>query len=156
MTDSDFVRVIDAVLDDIRSNISQLAGTDVVVHRYASWDPEELREDGQRHLACWPDPEAEVANPEVNDGHQLSQSYILLYWEPSPEEGERDVSNEPAAKSFLNLHGAIKDRFFVEDNETKSGTAARVWYQASLFGDRPGAVRWFAMSFVAVQFKAFV
>lgn len=156
---SDWKTVCDAIATDLTGNIPALAG--VKVHKLAPWTPEQAIRDQDRHLGIWPggdvNPatlEAEDAQPSTNFGHQLNQTYYVMYWEPSETEVTRGLLDEPAAESLMDLQNAIRDRFYVEANQTLGGSAL-VWYGGSTFPDRAGPIRWFAVQLLVVRFQAF-
>lgn len=107
--------VVDAWVDDITGNVAGMS--DVIVHRYAPWSLENLNTNaGERHLAVWPEDEAESMEALVTGGGQLAnQDYLVTVWEDA-EAAMRLIDNEEANAEWLDLHEAIRARFFVAGN----------------------------------------
>jgi hypothetical protein len=153
---SDFSDVCDAIATDLKSQVAAFqTNDDLEVHKYESWDPEELVADSKKHLAVWPVGEgAEAAGPLVSNAHELNQTFVALYWEPTGTDASRVVRDEDAAKALFNLHNAVRARFYVETNQMLAGSY-RLWYSGASFPDRPGPVRWFAVAFTAARAQSF-
>jgi hypothetical protein len=143
---SSYSAVIDAVVADLQANVATFTG--IAVHKLAPWNPEALESDGGKHLACWLAPtQSEVAEPFVTMGHNLAQTYVVMYWEPSPE-NESQQMNTDAAAALMDLSDAVKARFYQQATQTLGGSW-RLWYQ-SLFAWGLGAgVRYIAWTFKA-------
>ncbi len=107
--------ICDAWIADITTNVPTMA--DVVVHRYAPWSLENLyAEVGERHLAVWPEIEAETMEPfDTSGGQMVVQDFIAAVWEHVPDL-ERAQDDEEADGRWLDLHEAIRARFFVAAN----------------------------------------
>lgn len=151
---SDFATVVDAIIEDLTTNVAGLR--DAIVHRYAPWDPEELQAaPHERHLAVFPSAEnTDVAEPLATGSHQLNQVYSVLYWESAGDEPARAVLDEQAAADLLDLHNAVRARFYVSANESLGGSTL-VWYAASGLAERVGAVRWFLVGVRVVRVIGF-
>lgn len=150
---SDFERFCDALKADLVTNIPAL--TDAETHLYAAWDPERFEADGKRHLAVWPEGEAEAPEPLATGSHALNQSYVVAVWESSGAEPTRLELDEEGAKTLLDLHNDVRDRLYVEVNQTL-GDFERVWYAGSEFGTIPGLVRFFAIRVSVRAHQAFL
>ena len=107
--------VCDAWVDDITSNVPGMA--DVIVHRYAPWSLENLyAESGERHLAVWPEIEAETHQPfDTSGGQMAEQDFICGVWEHVPDL-DRAQDDEEADGAWLDLFELIRARFFVTAN----------------------------------------
>lgn len=108
--------ICDAWVLDVTSNVSGMA--DVITHRYAPWSVEAFfAESGDRHLAVWPEFEAETAEPFDTSGARLfEQRFLLAVWEDASESGARRIDDEAANAEWLDLQEAIVARFFVASN----------------------------------------
>lgn len=137
---------VDAVLDDLDSNVFH---GDIRIHRYAPWDPEQLRaEVGERHLAVFPAAEAvDEATPLVTapGGDMLLQMFRVLYWESASDEAERGIVDEAAAGDLIDLLESVRGRFYKTAN-TFLGEAELVSYLGASLPDRSSSVRWFMLS----------
>lgn len=144
-----FTGFCDALLTDLTTNVDALRDSDLLVHRYAPWDPEQFStEGGNRHLAVWPAAEAtESATPLVTGpgGDQLAQVYNVLYWESSGDEVSRGIADTEAAAALLNLLQAVRDRFYALENQppTGLGGAELIRYIGAALPERPSSARWF-------------
>lgn len=140
---SDWSAFIDALLDDLVTQVPALR--DATLHRYGSWDPEELVAEGsEHHLALWPAGEvAEEASALVTGpaGDLLLQTYDLLYWESAGDESSRGVLDEDAAASLLDLQNQIRARFYIAAN-LRLGGSAQVRYAGTRLMTRSSTVRW--------------
>lgn len=108
--------VVDAWVADITGNVDGMA--DVVVHPYAPWSLELLYvERNERHLAVWPEPDAEATTPFTTDGGQMTeQDYVVVVWEDAGPESSRLIDDDAANGDWLDLAEAIRARFFVAAN----------------------------------------
>lgn len=159
---SDWQIVCDAIVAELQTGATSgqgaVPGLDAVavpagrVHKYEPWDPEQLQDDGHRHLAVWPAPEGEeVVDDESAEGaHSWHQFYDLMVWESAGTEATRRKRNETAAVTFLQLHADIRARFYRVANKTLGGTQ-QTWVRATVFPEHLGRVRWFRMRIRAVQ-----
>lgn len=104
--------VVDAWVEELTDSIPALDG--VIVHLYASWSLEELfASTGERHLAVWPASEAEVATGMTTQPADVAvQAYAVLVWEAASAEGSRLKDNQEADLAWLELHEAIRARFY--------------------------------------------
>lgn len=107
--------ICDAWISDITSNVPGMA--DVLTHRYAPWSLENLyAEAGERHLAVWPEIEAETHQPFDTSGGQLAeQDFICGVWEHVPDL-DRAQDDVDADGAWLDLYELIRARFFVTAN----------------------------------------
>lgn len=151
---ANIIEMVDATILDLQQNVAELAEGSVEVHRYGPWDPTALESDNRKHLAVWPEAEAEAPEPLANDAHQMNQGFVVLYWEPATVESSRIIHDEAASKALIELHEKVRDRFYVEANQLRAG-AFRVWYSGAQFNDSTGLVRWFAVAFSAARFQPF-
>lgn len=154
---SDWADVVDAVATDLTANVATLTalGADLEIHKLEPWDPEELQSDGKKHIGIWPVGEgAEVPEVLAAGSHQLNQAFAVLYWEPVGVESSRLVRDEDAARALMDLHNAMRARFYVEANQQRAG-AFRVWYSGASFPERVGNVRFFAIGFTAAKAISF-
>lgn len=149
---SDWSEVCDFLYADLSQEVAGLR--DAIPHLYAPWDPQKFQaEQGERHLAVWPDPEGERAQPFTTASHELIQSYVIAYWEGDREEDERQVSDEDAAKALLDLHNATRERLYKWANQV-IGNTYKVWYTGVLFPETTGT-RWFAIGVEVHRAKEF-
>ena len=135
---SDFSDTCDVFLDDLSTVVRGAK-----LHRYAPWDPERFLNDGDTHLAVWPAGEAETSEAFTTRGKLIRQTYVVAYWEPGDDEDERQVVDEVAARELLDLHNAIRERFFdlsLQESNTQ------VNYTGSTFAEATRPVRGFLMS----------
>lgn len=151
---SDWEVLCDAIVTELTTNVPAISGSNVpVLHRYTAQDPEELQADpGERHLAVWPFPaETETVRPLVTmpGGDVLTQRYAIMVWEHVGAQGEQGQVDEVAAKVFLQLHNDIRGRFYVKANMKLGSPTVPVTesrYAGSIYGERAGLVRWFALT----------
>ena len=140
---SDWATFVDALLADLTVQVPALR--DAIVHRYASWDPEELVAGaGEHHLAVWPAGEtAEDASPLVTGpgGDLLVQTFNLVYWEDAGDESARGIVDEQAAAELLDLQNEMRARFYAVANRQLGG-AARIRYAGTRLATRSGQTRW--------------
>ena len=140
---SDFAEVCDALIADLQESVPGCR--DTIVHRYAPWDPEELvAKSGEKHLAVWPAPEAENAEPLYIGGHMLRQRYAIAYWEYAADLTARGTSDEAAAADLLDLQNAVRARLYALENANLAG-AMSLRYSATLLPSRQGTTRWFVI-----------
>lgn len=144
---SSFTGYCDAVVEELTTTVPALR--DVLIHRYAPWDPEQLIADGgERHLAVWPAADAaDVSEPLVTGpgGDMLLQLYRIVYWEDATPESSRGVVDEQAAADMLGLIEAIRARFYAIEN-VFLGDTDRSHYVGTSLPERSGQVRWFQMT----------
>jgi hypothetical protein len=146
---SSFRDVVTAIVDDLTTNVPALR--EVLVHRYASWDPGQLVvEAGERHLAVWPAPDRiDTSAPLTTDGGKLLvQIYQIIYWEDAGDESSRGIADEEAAAELFDLIEAIRARFFVRSNVFLGGTDY-LEYVGSTGAERSASVRWFVITLTA-------
>lgn len=144
---SDFETFCNELIADLTVGVAGL-GT-VTVHTPAPWDPEELVNDGERHLAVWPLGESEGRGEDVEPLHMsadnILQAYRVLVWEPSTDTA-RQVLDPEAASAFLTLHNQVRARFY-------AGFSVAGWwkirYRGVTFPDRTTDSRWFAIDVTA-------
>jgi hypothetical protein len=142
---SDWENFCQAAIADLQTNVLALTEGSVLVHPLVPYDPEELAADGERHLSVFPIAEtAQQSQPLTTAGVELVEVYRILYWEGADDESSRGVADVDAARSMLDLAQAVKDRYLTTDTATLSG-AFRVRYIGTVFPDRSGQVRWFAV-----------
>ena len=135
----------EAVADDLTTNVSALR--DVRVHLLAPYDPEEQVSDGgERHLGVFPiAATAQEGSPQTTDGGQLlTETYRIVYWEDAGDESSRGIADVDAARDLLQLASDVRDRFFLRSNVFLGGTEF-TRYIGTVFPDRSGQVRWFAI-----------
>lgn len=108
--------VCDAWVDDITANVDGMA--EVTVHRYAPWSVEAFfASTGDRHLAIWPEFDAETTEPLTTAGGRIfEQRFLLAIWEDASEESARRIDDEAANAAWLELQEAVVARFFVAAN----------------------------------------
>ena len=136
---------VDAVMTDLTTNVPGLR--DVREHRYSPYDPEELVADvGERHLSVFPmAATAAEATPLVTGpgGDLITEVYRVTYWEYAGDESSRG-SDEEAAADLLALAEDVRDRFYAIANLRIGGTEL-TRYIGTVFPERSGQVRWFAI-----------
>lgn len=159
---SDWQAVCDAIVAELQTGATSGAGAvegldptkvpESRVHRYETWDPEHLIEDGHRHLAVHPAAQGEeVVDDESAEGaHSWHQFYDLWVWESAGKEATRRVREQDLSAAFLQLHSDVRARFYRTVNETLGG-AQQTWPRATEFPQQLGKVRWFRMTIRAVQ-----
>lgn len=145
---SDFEVFCEAVIADLTNYVEGL-GT-VTAHKLAPWDPQEIVNDGNRHLAVWPLGESEGQGEAVEPLHMSAdnvlQAYRVLIWEPGTDTA-RQVLDEDAASAFLTLHNQVRARFY---NDSLAVTGYwKIRYRGVTFPDRTSDVRWFAIDVTA-------
>lgn len=149
---SDWSAIIDAVTADLITNVTWT--TTPTLHKYNTQDPEELAASpGEAHLAMWPaqeQPETAVQLVTAPGGDQLTKAFVLLYWEHIGQEGGQQLSDEDAAKAMLDLHNAVRARFYQIANLQLGGTTS-TRYTSTSFAPGPSDVRWFAMTIVCTS-----
>jgi hypothetical protein len=143
---SDFAVFVDALIEDLVDNVPTLAVEPENIHRYDPASPEELLNDGGRHLAVWPAAEAgEAASPLTLGADEILQVYRLIYWEPSAS--ERGITDQEAAQVLLDLANAVRARFY------RAAFAVtgfwKIRYRGIQFPERSSQVRWFLMEIEA-------
>jgi hypothetical protein len=143
---STLVTFCDAMVDMLTAEVAGLGPAIVPadqIHRYLPSNPTERNAGGSRHLAVWSTAdEADRAEPLAIGFQERIQILSIMVWEPSPDEGERLVPNEEAAKAFLELHEDILQAIYITANQNLGGTW-RMWYRNTVFQEQPGLVRWF-------------
>jgi hypothetical protein len=145
-----WTEIVDAWVTELQNTVPGLA--DAVVHRYASWSVEALvAERGERHLAIWPEAEAESLEgltTGAGGGSDLAtQSYVVLAWEDASTEGGRLMDDDTANAAWLDLHEAIRARFLTSANLRLGSSAIMdTRYRAAAF-DMVGLVRTMALRF---------
>ena len=142
---SDWEDFCSDLIADLQSNIRGLTEGSVSVHLLVPYDPEELSADGDRHLSVFPlAEEAQRADPLTTAGVELIEVYRILYWEDAAGESGRGVADVEAAQTMLDLAQAVRARLLMQASQTLGG-AFMVRYIGSVFPDRSGQVRWFAV-----------
>ncbi len=108
--------VCQAWADELKLTVPAL--NDAIVHLYAPYSVESLETSTtERHLAVWPEGEAESAIPfTTSPADLLEQSYVVLVWEDASEEATRRRDDEQANADWLDLHEAIRARFLTKNN----------------------------------------
>jgi hypothetical protein len=111
-----WVEVCDAWIDELMLQVPALQ--EAIPHRYAPWSTEALfAAPGERHLAVWPEGEAETATPfTTSPADLMEQSYAVLVWEDASTETQRRFDDESANADWLKIHEAIRARFHRMDN----------------------------------------
>lgn len=149
---SDWSDVIDAVTADLLANVAWASTP--TLHKYDPQDPVELAASpGQAHLAMWPaseTPESALQLVTGPGGAQITQTYNLLYWEHIGQEGGQQVADETAAAAILDLHNAVRARFFQIANLQIGGTTS-TRYVSTQFPATPSLSRWWLMSVVCTS-----
>jgi hypothetical protein len=145
---SSWQTTIDAVLADLTANVAGLQGT--IVHPYSPYDPQEqVAEAGERHLTMYPvAATAQDAEPYVTGPRSdlLTEVYRVGYWEDAGDESSRGISDEAAAAALFELAEEVRDRFYVHANYAIGGDGTMdTRYMGTVFPDRSGQVRWFAI-----------
>jgi L-rhamnose mutarotase len=117
-----FQTTVDAWVTDLTQNVTELA--QAIVHRYSPWSLEELAASGdERHLAIWPDIEAETAEPLLTiPSHMLQQVYVISLWEDASDESVRRVDDEASNADWLELFEDIRVRIQRSANLQLGGT----------------------------------
>jgi hypothetical protein len=139
--------VVDAWATELTTNVTGL--NSAIVHKYASWSVEALvAERGERHLAVWPESEAEAVEGLTTAPSDLAtQSYVVLVWEDASTEGGRLQDDETADAAWLDLHEAIRARFLRTANVRLGSSAIMdTRYRGAAF-DMVGLVRTIALRF---------
>lgn len=153
---SDWATFIDAVIDDLTSSVAGLADPNLIVHRYAPYDPGQLvAQTGERHLSVFAVadvPEESLPFTTAPGGSLLTQTYRVVYWEDAGDESSRSVLEEEAAFDLMTLADATRERFFKIINLTLAG-ATDVRYLGIQFPERSSQVRWFALGVRANRVK---
>lgn len=145
-----FSDVADAWLTDLR-NVTGLDTTTVPAsstHLYAPWSTETLfSEAGERHLAIWPQSEAETATPYTTDLSQLAtQDWVVMVWEAAPDQ-TRLQDDDTDNKAWLTLAEGIRTRLMLRANvQLGSSTIMDTRYTGLAF-ERAGSHRVMALRF---------
>lgn len=127
------------MLTDLQANVGLES---CVPHLYAPWDPERfIAEPGEKHLAVWPAPDLETVAPLTTMAHELTQNYVIAYWEGAGEEDQRQVADQEAARDLLALHNLIRARLYELANQV-IGDTFKVWYAGALVNDATSHTRW--------------
>ena len=98
--------------------------------------------------------ESEKVDPLATGLHEFNQSYAVLVWEGADTEATRLKLNQDASRTFLRLHNAVRDRFYVTANQNLGG-AQLCWYAGTRFPERPGSSRWFLIGLNVAQSQGF-
>lgn len=152
---SDFETFCDALATDLTGNVTGLTTLAAeVIHKLDPWAPEQLRPDGQRHLAVWPAGEragpAERAAAEGMELYELTKTYLVLVWEDASLESSRGTTDYPAAQAWMQLHNDIRARF--RGVNRGMGGNRLVEYQGVAFGAAAGGlVRWMLITVGALD-----
>lgn len=139
------------VAADLQNNVTGLR--DALLHVWIPYDPEELVADvGEHHLSIFPvATTAQEASPLTTDGGQLlTETYRILYWEHAADESSRGVADPEAARALLQLASDVRDRFFLRSN-VFLGQTEYTRYIGTVFPDRSGLIRWFAVGIEATR-----
>lgn len=147
---SDWSDVCHGVLEDLTENVGGLIG--IATHHCVPWDPEGLVDDGSRHLAVWPSPEGENAEPFTTLGENYTAQFLVAYWEPSGEEDQTQLADPDAAESLLELHNTTRARFLRRTLNTTGGSWS-LRYRGVRFPDATGLTRWFLLMFETQRAK---
>lgn len=142
---STFSTTCDALIEDLTDNVATLQVNTENVHRYVSWFPEELLDNGYRHLAVFPAADGfDTVNTQGAPlgGHFREQVFVILVWESAGTESIRAVSDEQGAKDFLDLYEAILARLYVTANQSMAN-AWKQWFVGAEVPSRSSSVRWF-------------
>ncbi len=124
--------VCDAVYLDLQVNVPAI--TTAIPHLYAAWDYSQLSADrGETHISVHINTEA-VA-PLSTDSHELHDSYSVLLWQDSKDEGAKGISDAAANLQWLELFEDIRTRLYVSTNQTLGGAAGveLCWYDGASF-----------------------
>src|SRR5436190_13085708 len=152
---SDFTTVCDAIRDDLIGSIPELF--DAKVHMYEPYDPEILDAPvGEWHIAIWPSGEepAEAATPLAIGMHLFTQVYEVWIWQGAATENERLKRDEAAAARLYDVHNAIRERFYREENQELGGSLF-VWYGGVQLAGNISRVRWFRIRLRVDRIEAF-
>lgn len=137
----------DAWVTELTTNVAGL--TSAIVHKHASWSVEALTaERGERHLAIWPEDEAESLEGLTTGPADLAtQNFVVLVWEDASTESGRLMDDDTANAAWLDLHEAIRARFLTTANIRLGSSAIMdTRYRGAAF-DMVGLVRTMAMRF---------
>lgn len=141
----------DALIDDLTIKVPALQ--DVLVHRYAPWDPAELlTEVGERHLAVYPDADAVLGDPMTMASNELTEVYRIRYWEDAGDESTRGVTDQDGAVGMFDIAQAVQDRLHTTAIWTIGG-AFHVRYIGTQFPERSGHTRSFMTTLQARRAK---
>ncbi len=153
---SDWSTVCDAIATELQTNVAGLAASSsLTLHKYERWDPEYLIADRNRHLAVWPAGEgSESAQGLATGADALEQTYVVMVWESGSVENQRLVRDEGSAATFLDLHNAVRARFYLEANRMLGGSAL-VRYAGCSFPEQIGLVRFFAVAVAVTRYQAY-
>jgi len=143
---SNWSAISDAWMTELTTNVSGLSTA--IQHKYAPWSVEEaFAMAGERHIAIWPQGEAEAAVPYTTEPSVLAtQVYSILVWEDASQDIGRLTDNETADKAWLTLAEGIRARLLLKANISLGVVGCDTRYQGVRF-DRAGAGRMMEVSF---------
>lgn len=138
---SDWSELCGLIADDLVAEVAELQLPEGRVHTNASWDPELLiAAVSERHLAVFPILGEDVV-PLATGAHSLRKGIAVLIWEGADTESSRRMQNEAATDAFLDLHNAVRARFYVTAHQFLGGMSL-LWYGGVEFPTVPGPTRW--------------
>ena len=145
-------------MDDLMANVDALQ--DVIQHRYAGWDASRLQaEPGERHLAIWPAPEAQTAEPLTIGAHRLRSAFGVLYWEHAGDDLALGQVDYEGAAAMLAIHDEVVGRLYAMVNQIigdpDDPDSFKVWYDSSGLPEFAGTTRWFGVGFIVDRAKEF-
>lgn len=116
--------------------------TDAIQHLYTPWSVEDgYASSGERHIAIWPEAEAESATPLTAGSppsYLATQSFVIRVWEDASVDSSRLQDDETAASAWLTLAQAIRDRLMVWAN-IQTGSVNTTQYGHTTFDFRAEA-----------------
>lgn len=145
-----FKEVCDYWVADLTANVGGLAPP-TITHRYAPWSPELLYSErsGERHLAVYPELDAETAVGLTVIGDRLgTQTYALLVWENATDSQGRLVENVDRDAAWLLLAEQVKDRVMDRDGVGSGTTTVMSTQYAGTTFQRTGEHRVFTVEIV--------
>jgi len=134
--------VVDAWMADLVANVSGLSTA--IQHKYAPWSPEEFYTEGiaERHVAVWPELDAEVTEPLTTAGDRMStQTYAVAVWEDASDTQGRLQDDDTANAAWLTLAEGIRARLMRSASfQLGSASVMSTDYLGTQF-DRSGTLR---------------
>ena len=146
--------ICDAWSEDLALNVPELAGARR--HLYAPVSVEALFAEGEeRHVAVWPEAEAESSEGFVTTpGVLLRRQFVITVWESASNESTRRIDDEERAAAWLELQEAIVDRILRRD-AIQMGGVDSTSYAGTQFGLAAG-VRFIELRLRTVQGRDYV
>ena len=148
--------LIKAVLDDLKSQVPDLATVDRTHTEVPFWFPPE------RSLAFWWNGELDPHDEDATGSTLMNEEYVLRYWEPSSWDEHTLERDAEAEEKIRLLFAEVRTRFLSYDSLTGRSQVASFLYvrgaplhaSAGQAGES-GLVRGFEMRFLAKRYHAY-